>query len=109
MSVRVLLDEQLPRQLAPYLVGARSLHGSTRGVGRPEERRAPEAIRDARIRDFYDCDQSLEFQQNLKHSGLFVIVLVAASNALEDLIPAVPTALAAMARPKAGQVVRVGS
>ena len=107
--MRVLLDEQLPRQLAPYLVGheVRTVHqqgwaGLKNG----------ELLKQAEMRGFetfLTADQSLEFQQNLTHSRLFIIILVAASNALEDLLPAVPAALAAMTEPKAGQVIRVGS
>jgi hypothetical protein len=51
--------------------------------------------------------QHLPLQQNLKNSALFVVVLVAVSNAIEDLLPVVPAALAAMAEPKTGQVLRV--
>ena len=52
-------------------------------------------------------DEQLPRQLALANSGLFIVVIVAVSNALEDLLPVVPAALAAMAEPKAGQVVRV--
>jgi hypothetical protein len=55
------------------------------------------------------ADQNIEFQQNLEAAGLFVVVLVAASNALEDLLPLVPAMLAAMKEPQAGAVVRVSA
>jgi len=54
-----------------------------------------------------DGDKNLEFQQNLKVSGLFVVVLVAPSNKLEDLLPRVPRALEAIARAKPGEIERV--
>jgi hypothetical protein len=107
--VRVLLDEQLPRQLAPYLVGHEVSTVQQQGWAGLKN---GELLKQAEIRGFeifLTADQSLEFQQNLTHSGLYVIVLVTASNALEDLIPTVPAALAAMAKPSAGQVVRVGT
>jgi hypothetical protein len=72
--VRVLLDEQLPRQLAPYLLTG---------------------------------DHSLEFQQNISKRRLGVVVLRAVSNALEDLLPLVPAALAAIDAIQPGQLVRV--
>jgi hypothetical protein len=53
------------------------------------------------------ADQNLEFQQNLADSPLGVIVLVAQSNALEDLLPLVPKLLAAIPTPQPGTVVRV--
>ena len=55
------------------------------------------------------ADQYLEFQQNLAHSGLFIVVIVAVSNAIEDLLPAVPKVLAALTEPAGGRVVRVGA
>jgi hypothetical protein len=45
---------------------------------------------------FITADQNLECQQNLAHSTLRVIVLVAPSNALEDLLPLVPRILESM-------------
>lgn len=69
----------------------------------------PKQAKIAGFEVFLTADQNLEHQQNLVTSGLFVIILVAVSNALEDLLPVVPAALAAMAEPKAGLVVRVGS
>ncbi len=52
-------------------------------------------------------DKNLEFQQNLKNSGLFLVVLVAPSNKLEDLLPRIPSALAAIANAKPGEVARI--
>jgi hypothetical protein len=56
---------------------------------------------------FITADQNLEFQQNLARSSLFVLVLVAPSNALEDLLPLVPAILAELSTAPAGRVVRV--
>ena len=52
-------------------------------------------------------DKNLEFEQNRKHSGLFLVVPVAPSNKFEDLLPRIPGALAAIATAKAGEVVRI--
>jgi hypothetical protein len=43
---------------------------------------------DAGFEVFITADQNLEFQQNLARSPLGIVVLVAPSNALEDLLPA---------------------
>jgi hypothetical protein len=56
---------------------------------------------------FVTGDQNRLHQQNLSQSGLFIIVLVAASNALEDLLPRVPAALDAIANARAGETVRL--
>jgi hypothetical protein len=56
---------------------------------------------------FLTGDQNLEFQQNISKRRLGVVVLRAASNAIEDLLPLVPRALVAIAAVQPGQVVRV--
>jgi hypothetical protein len=52
-------------------------------------------------------DQNLQFQQNLSQARLGVVVLVASTNKLEDLLPLVPRTIDAISRSQAGQVVHV--
>ena len=105
--MRVLLDEQLPRQLAPYLTGhtVRTVQQERwAGMKNGELLRQAEA---AGFEVFVTADQNLEFQQNLRTVSLRIVALEAASNALEDLLPLVPSALAAIASAQPGQVIRV--
>ncbi len=106
--MRVLLDEQLPRQLAAYLGGHETQTVQQQGWAGLKNGELLKQAKGAGFEIFLTADQNLEFQQNLSNSGLFIVVLVAVSNALEDLLPVVPAALAAMAGPKAGSMVRVG-
>jgi hypothetical protein len=105
--VRVLLDEQLPRQLAQELLGheVRTVQQQDwAGLGNGElSRRAG----DAGFEVFLTADQNLEFQQNLVRSSLRVVVLIAPSNALEDLLPLVPSILRSIPDAQPGQVRRV--
>jgi len=106
--VPVLLDEQLPRQLVSELAGhdVRTVQQQAwAGLGNGELllRAAADAFE-----VFLTADRNLEFQQNLDRSSLRVIVLVAPSNALEDLLPLVPSILEAIPRVRPGQVQRVG-
>lgn len=105
--MRVLLDEQLPRQLVPHIVGHEARTVQQQGWAGLKNGELLKQAEAAGFEIFLTSDQNLEFQQDLKRAGLFVVVLVAPSNALEDLVPLVPRALAAMAKAKAGQVVRV--
>ena len=105
--MRILLDEQLPRQLAPYLVGhdvrtvqQQSWAGLKNGALLTEAEAAGFSV-------FLTGDQNLEFQQNVSKRRLGVIVFLAVSNALEDLLPLVPAALAAIESVQPGQVARV--
>lgn len=107
--MRVLLDEQLPRQLAQYLTGhdARTVQqqgwaGLTNGLLLTEAEGAGFAI-------FVTGDQNLPFQQNLSKRRVGIVVLCAESNALEDLLPLVPTALMVIDSVQPGEVVRVGA
>jgi hypothetical protein len=105
--VRVLLDEQIPRQRAAELTGhdvatvqQQGWAGVTNG----------ELLRRAAAQGFdvlLTADQNLEFQQNLSRAGLGVLVVVAPSNALEDLLPLVPGILAALPKTAPGGVIRI--
>jgi hypothetical protein len=105
--VRVLLDEQLPRQLVPELTGhdvstvqRQGWTGITNG----------ELLRRAAAAGFevlLTADRNLEFQQNVSRAGIGVLVVAAASNALEDLLPLVPAMLAALPKTAPGRVLRV--
>ena len=52
-------------------------------------------------------DRNLEHQQNLTALKLGIVVLGAASNALEDLLPLVARTLVAIDRIQPGQVIRI--
>src|SRR3989304_5275218 len=100
--MRILLDEQLPRQLARYLVShdVRTVQQEAwAGLKNGELLTKAEA---AGFSVFLTGDQNLEFQQNISKRGLGVVVLRAASNALEDLLPLVPAALTAIATVRPG-------
>jgi hypothetical protein len=90
--VRVLLDESLPRPLAALLAGhevrtvaAMDWTGRTNG----------ELLRLAA--DSFDvlitADRNLEHQQNLSTLPISVVVVVAATNRIESLMPLVPELL----------------
>jgi predicted nuclease of predicted toxin-antitoxin system len=107
--VRILLDEQLPRQLARQLRGHRvrtvqqqGWAGS--GNGELLRRAAAEGFE-----IFLTADQNLQFQQNLAGSPLSVVVLIAPSNKLEDLVPLIPFLLHELREVRPGEVRRVGS
>jgi Domain of unknown function (DUF5615) len=109
VPVRVRLDEQVPRQLAPYLVGhdVRTVQQeSWAGLKNGELLARAEA---AGFSVFLTGDQSLEFQQNIAKRRLGVVVLHAESNALEDLLPLIPAALTAIEAVQPGHLVRVGT
>jgi hypothetical protein len=53
-------------------------------------------------------DQNIEFQQNVRASGVGVVVLVANTNRIKELGPLVPQILAVLDRLVPGELVRIG-
>jgi hypothetical protein len=105
--VRVLLDEQLPRHLARELrrhevrtVQQQGWAGLTNGD-------LLRSAADAGFEVFVTADRNLEYQQNLSQTRLGVVLLVASSNALEDLLPLVPGLLTTISKSRPGSLLRV--
>jgi hypothetical protein len=53
-------------------------------------------------------DQNLRYQQNLQQAGVAVIVLVARSNRLPDLVPLIPDVRNVLNTIALGEVIEVG-
>jgi predicted nuclease of predicted toxin-antitoxin system len=107
--MRVLLDEQLPRQLARLLEGHEVRTVQQAGWAGLKNGELMQRAKETGYEVFLTADQSLSYQQNLRESGLRVIVVGAVSNALEDLVPLVPSILTAIRRGKPGQVIRIAA
>lgn len=105
--MRVLLDEQLPRQLAWHLVGHDVRTVQQQSWAGLKNGALLNAAEGAGFSVLVTGDQNLEHQQNLTKRALGVVVLGAASSALEDILPLVAAALAAIDRVQPGQVIRV--
>jgi hypothetical protein len=66
-------------------------------------------MREAGVEAFVTTDRNLEYQQSVATAGFAVVVLVAMTNTLEDLVPIVPALLQALENTRRGQVTRVGA
>jgi predicted nuclease of predicted toxin-antitoxin system len=105
--MRVLLDECLPRGLKKHL-------------GEHDVKTVPEAgwggrrngdllrLASGHFEIFVTIDNNLVYQQMVVGLPFGVVVLVARSNRLADLLPLVPEILVAMRSIGSGQIVRVG-
>ena len=105
--MRVLLDEQLPRQLAPVLTGHEVRTVQQQSWAGLKNGALLDAAEAAGFSVLLTGDQNLQFQQNLAKRQIGVVVLCGPSNALEDLIPLVPGVLDAINTVRPGQVIRV--
>ena len=65
-------------------------------------------MREAGVEAFVTTDRNLEYQQNVAAAGFAVVVLVAVTNTLQDLLRLVPAPLLALEHSRPGQVTRVG-
>jgi hypothetical protein len=100
--MRVLLDEQLPRHLAREIAGHQQ-----RGWAGLKNGELLRVAADASFEVLVTADRNLQFQQNLTQSRLGIILLIASSNALEDLLPLVTNLLAAIPKARSGRMLRV--
>lgn len=105
--MRVLLDEQLPRQLAPHIVGHSVRTVQQEGWAGLKNGALLTEAEDAGFEVLVTGDQNMPLQQNIAKRKLGVLVLGARSNALEDLLPLVPALLASLTSIRAGHVIRV--
>jgi predicted nuclease of predicted toxin-antitoxin system len=105
--MRVLLDEQLPRQLAAEISRHDVSTVQQCGWAGFKNGELLRAAADAGFEVLVTADRNLQFQQNLSKSRIGIILLVAASNELEDLRPLVPSLLAAIPKSRSGELQRI--
>ncbi len=106
--MRVLLDESVPRQLAPLLTGhtvSTVQREGWSGVSNGELLARTAGLFDALVTG----DQGLEFQQDLSRLELGVVVLVAPNNRVETITALAPRVLDALESLPPGSVVRVAA
>ena len=106
--MRVLLDENLPHDLIEPL--SRHDVSTVQGVGWAGVENG-ELLRRAsgQVDAFITMDRKLEREQNLAVLPFGVVLIVARSNRVQDLLPLVPAVLAALDRIQPGQLEQVGA
>jgi predicted nuclease of predicted toxin-antitoxin system len=105
--MKLLLDECLPRKLKALFVGHDVTTVPEHGWSGKKNGELL-GLAELEFDVFVTADQNLSYQQRLDDSDLVVVVLVAASNRLEDLVPLVPLVLASLPALNCGEVSRVG-
>ena len=105
--MRVLLDEQLPADLARNLPGHQVDTVASRGwagVKNGELLRRMQGQYDA----FITMDRGIEHQQNIVALTFAVLLIRAPSNRMRHLVPLIPQILVSLAELRPGQLGRVG-
>lgn len=105
--MRLLLDECVPRPLKRDLVGHEVEHVVDMGWSSMRNGALLALMLAGRFEALLTVDQSLEFQQNVRASGIGVVVVIARTNRLKELRPLIPEMLEALGRVTAGEIIRV--
>ena len=106
--MRVLLDENLPVDLAAELIGheiATVTGLGWRGIKNSELLHRAQEI----VEVLVTMDRNLEFQQNIAGFDLCVVLVLAPSNRIVHLQPNVPAILEAIAAGRPGVLLTVGA
>jgi len=106
--VRLLLDECVPRGLARALAPHQVEHVTGLGWSGLRNGELLARLADAGFLGLITTDRNLSFQQAVQSMPIFVIVLVARSNRVEELARLAPQALRTIDFAKRGQVYLVG-
>lgn len=107
--MRVLLDECVPQPLRHHLPGHTGFTVAYLGWRGQRNGTLLGLMAANGFGVLLTVDQSLRHQQNLAASGVAVVLLIAATNKESDLLPLMPTACAALATIKPGDVVEITS
>ena len=106
--MRLLLDECVPRTFKRDLVGHDVRHVADMGWAGKRNGEILRLMIAERFDFLLTVDQNLGFQQNVRASGIGVIVVLASTNRVKELRPFVPQIRAALTNVTAGELVRIG-
>jgi len=106
--VKLLLDESLPQDLRFELPGHEVVTVPFRGWASKQNGELL-GLAAAEFDALLTADHRIETQQNVARFDIAVVILVARSNRLADLIQVMPAVLEALPQVRPGRVYRVGS
>ena len=106
--MRLLLDECVPRPLLRDLVGHDAHHVVDLGWSSKRNGELLKLMLAEKFAALLTVDQNIPFQQNLRTSGISVVVVVAHTNRVKELRPLIPRVLEALSSVKPGEFVTVG-
>jgi hypothetical protein len=107
--MRILLDECLPRKLKAALAGHDVHTVPEMGWSGKTNGELLKLMVPASFEVFVTADQNLQQQQILRAVNIAVIVLVAPTNKLADLLPLMPSVLTALGSIKPGDLLEIDS
>ena len=105
--MRILLDECVPRRLRQDFPGHDVYTVPEMGWSGKKNGELLQLMTGQGFAVLLTVDQGIRHQQNLQAAGIAVVVLVAPSNRLADLVPLIPSTLVSLGTIKPGDVVEI--
>jgi hypothetical protein len=105
--MRLLLDECVPRRLKRELLGYEVKTVQDMGWAGIKNG-ALLKLADGQFDALLTVDQGIEYQQSLSGLTISVVVMLAASNDVDDLRPLLPGVVQALLDLRTGEIIRVG-
>jgi hypothetical protein len=106
--MRILLDECVPRPLKRELSDYKIQTVFEMGWSGKKNGELLRLMSQEGFTILLTTDQNLRYQQNLQQAGVAVLVLVAPSNKLADLLPLIPDARQVLNTITPGAVIEIG-
>ena len=105
--MQILLDECVPKRLKRQLLNYQIRTVVKMGWSGKKNGELLKLMQQEGFTVLLTTDQNLRHQQNLRQTGVAVVVMVAPSNRLADLIPLLPNVSEAIKRILVGEVIEV--
>lgn len=105
--MRILLDERVPRPLKREFTDYEIHTVVEMGWSGKKNGELLQLMSQSGFTILLTTDQNLRYQQNLEQAGVAVVVLVASSNRLPDLVPLAPNARRVLSTVSPGKVVEI--
>ena len=105
--MRVLIDECLNFRLKAHIPGHDVWTVKEMGWAGKKNGELLREMANSSFEVLLTVDKSIPFQQNIQKSGVALLLLKPGKNELKELMPLIPTVLAALQTIKAGEVVEI--
>lgn len=107
--MRIVLDECVPKRLRREFSGHQVATVVELGYSGMRNGELLQRLAATGHQVLLTVDKNLRFQQRVARLSIGVIVMLAQSNAREDLLPLVPSVLAALGSIRDGQVIEISA
>lgn len=106
--MRIMLDKCVPRPLKRELTDYQVCTVVEMGWSGKKNGELLQMMVQENFTILLTTDQNLRYQQNLQQAGIAVVVLIASSNRLPELVPLMPSVRSILDQLTPGEVIEVG-